>query len=74
MRGNNLVTKYIFSEGSSVIPNKEEYMDDNTWEKVVKVVFPGIRKMVVNNVAFFLLYFILYSSNSTPLSLKILCR
>ena len=27
------------------------YMDDYTWEKVVKVVSPGIRKMKVSNVA-----------------------
>ena len=27
LRGNNLVTKYGFPEGSCVIPNKAEYMD-----------------------------------------------
>ena len=53
LRGNNLVTKYGFPEGSCVIPNKAAYMDDKTWEKVVKVVAPGIRKMAVRNVAFF---------------------
>ena len=52
MRGNNLVTKYGFPEVSCVIPNKAAYMDDETWEKVVKVVSPGIRKMEVRNVAF----------------------
>ena len=35
-----------------MIPNKAEYMDDKTWEKMVKVVALGIRKMVVSNVAF----------------------
>ena len=53
LRGKNLVTKYGFSEGSCVIPNKEAYMDDETREKVVKVVAPDIRKMAVRNVAFF---------------------
>ena len=44
--------KYGFLEGSCVIPNKAAYMDDETWEKVVKVVAPGIRKMMVRNVLF----------------------
>ena len=35
-----------------MIPNKSEYMDNETWAKVVKVVAPGIRKMAVKNVAF----------------------
>ena len=52
MRGNNLVTKYGLLEGSCVIPNKAAYMDDETWAKVVKVVTPGIRKMVVRKVSF----------------------
>ena len=52
LRGNNLVTKYGFPEGSCVIPNKAAYMEDETWAKVVKVVAPGIRKMAVINVAF----------------------
>ena len=52
LRGNNLVTKYGLPEGSCVIPNKAAYMDDETWAKVVKAVAPGIRKMVVSNVAF----------------------
>ena len=34
-----------------MIPNKEAYMDDETWEKVLKVVAPGIIKMKVINVA-----------------------
>ena len=62
-RGNNLVTKYIFPEGSCVIPNKAAYVDDETWSKVVKVVAPGIRKMAVSNVAFFCS--ILYSTYLT---------
>ena len=49
--GNNLVNKYGFPEGSSVITKKIAYMDDKTWAKVVKVVAPGIRKMKVSNVA-----------------------
>ena len=52
LRGNNLVTKYRLPEGSCVIPNKAAYTDDETWEKVVKVVSPGIRKMAVRNVDF----------------------
>ena len=52
LRDNNLVTKYVFPEGSCVIPNKAAYMDDETWAKVVKVVAPGIRKMAVINVSF----------------------
>ena len=51
LRGKNLVAKYRFLEGYSVIPNKAAYMDDDTWAKMVKVVAPGIRKMVVSNVA-----------------------
>ena len=54
LRGNNLVTKYGLPEGSCVIPNKSAYMDDYTWEKVVKVVAPGIRKMKVKYVAYVL--------------------
>ena len=60
LRGNNLVTKYGFLEGSRVIPNKAAYMDDETWSKVVKVVAPGIRKMVVRNVAFLSILFSTY--------------
>ena len=52
LRGNNLVTKYGFPEGSCVIPNKAAYMDDETWAKVVKVVACVIRKMAVINVDF----------------------
>ena len=50
--GNNLVTKYGLLKGSCVIPHKTAYMDDETWAKVVKVVAPGIMKMMVSNVAF----------------------
>ena len=46
------MTKYGLPEGSCVITNKAAYMDDETWAKLVKVVAPGIRKMVVSNVAF----------------------
>ena len=53
MRGNKLVIKYGFPEGYCVIPNKAAYMNEQTWDKVVKVVAPGIRKMAVINVAFF---------------------
>ena len=28
-----------------MIPNKEAYMDDETWSNLVKVVAPGIRKI-----------------------------
>ena len=52
LRGKNLVTEYGLPEGSFVIPNKASYMDDKTWEKVVKVAAPGIRKIAVSNVAF----------------------
>ena len=52
LRGNNLVTKYLFQEGSCVITKKSAYMDDKNWTKVVKVVAPGIRKIAVRNVAF----------------------
>ena len=51
IRGNNLVTRYIFPEVSCVIPIREAYMDDETWVKVVKLVAPGIRKIKVSNVA-----------------------
>ena len=69
LRGKNLVTKYGLPEVSCVIPNKAAYMDDKTWAKVVKVVAPGIRKMAVRNVAFVLLYLIVYLSKSTPILL-----
>ena len=57
LRVNNFVTKYGFPEGSCVIPNKAAYMDDETWEKVVKLVAPCIRKMAVRNVALFALFY-----------------
>ena len=56
LRGNNLVTKYGLPEESCVIPNKAAYLDDETWEKVVKLVAPIIRKMAVSNVDFFALF------------------
>ena len=40
---NNLVTSYIFTEGSCVI-KKTAYSNDETNSKTEKVVFPGIRK------------------------------
>ena len=51
IKGNNLITRYVFSEGSFVNQNKAAYLDDKTWAKVVKVVSPVIRKMKVSNVA-----------------------
>ena len=51
IRGTNLVTRYGLPEGSCVIPKKSAYMDDETWEKVVKVVATDIRKMKVSNVS-----------------------
>ena len=51
IRGIKLVTRYGLPEGSYMIPNKSSYMDDDTWEKLVKVAAPGIRKMKVSNVA-----------------------
>ena len=33
-----------------MITNKVAFMDDETWEKVVKVVAPGIRKIMVSKV------------------------
>ena len=56
LRGKNLVTKYGLPEGYCMIPNKTEYMDDELWAKVVKVVAPGIRKIAVNNCNFFSLF------------------
>ena len=50
IRGKKLVTRYIFQEGYYVIPNKATYVDDETWDEVVKVVSPGIIKMMVSNV------------------------
>ena len=74
LRGNNLVTKYRLTEGSCVIPNKAAYMDDKIWEKVVKVVAPGIKKMSVIKFFLFLLYFILYLYKSTSIFLQIIYR
>ena len=51
LRVNNLVTRYGLPELSCVIPNKEEYMDNETWKKVVKLLAPVIRKINVSNVA-----------------------
>ena len=52
LRSKNLVTKYGFPEGSSVIPNKVANTEYKTWAKVVKVLAPVIRKIAVSNVAF----------------------
>ena len=46
---NNFVTRYGFPELSCVIPKKSAYMDDDTWEKVVKVVAPEIIDIKVSN-------------------------
>ena len=51
VRGTNLVTRYGLPEVSCVIPKESAYMDDETWEKLVKVVSPGIRTMKVVKVA-----------------------
>ena len=51
LRGTNLVTRYGFTEVPCVVPNKAVYIDDYTWETVVQVVAPGIRKIKVSNVA-----------------------
>ena len=63
LRGKNLATKYVLPEGFCVIPNRASYMDEKTWVEVVKLVAPGIRKMVVSNVAFFC--YILFSNYIT---------
>ena len=62
--GTNLVTKCKLSEGYCVIPNKSAYLYGDTWEKVVKVVAPAIRKMRVMNVTCGLT--ILFSIYLTP--------
>ena len=69
IRRNNLVSRYGLPEESCVIPNKVEYMDDETWLNLVKVVSPGIRKMKVSNVAYvlpilFSMYLTLYICTS----------
>ena len=48
-RGTNLLIRYVLPEVSCVIPKIAACMDDETWEKLVKVVSPGIRKMKVSN-------------------------
>ena len=50
-----LVTRYVFPEESCVITNKSAYLDDDTWEKVVKVVAPGIIKIMVMLIVCFLI-------------------
>ena len=52
IRGNNLVTRYGFPEGSCVIPNKGAYMDDETWAKMVKAAAPSILEMAMIHFAF----------------------
>ena len=44
-RGDRLHSVYGLPEGSCVIPNKNGYMDDDTWLKVVEILAPAIRKM-----------------------------
>ena len=61
LKGNNLVTRYGFPKVSHVIPNKAAYMDDETWEKVAKVIAPGIRKMKgINDACVFTILFSIY--------------
>ena len=48
LRGENLEG---FPEVSCAILNKSAYMDDEAWEKVMKVVAPGIRKIKVSNIS-----------------------
>ena len=59
-RDTNLVTKYGFTEGSYVIPNKSAYMDDENRKNVVKVLAPVIRKIKVRNIACVCLFYSLY--------------
>ena len=47
--GSMLVTWCGFPEESFVIANKATYTDDKTWEKLVKVVSPGIRKFYLKS-------------------------
>ena len=49
LRGNKLVTRYVFSEGYFFIPNKLAYIDDGTWDNFEKLVSPGIRKVKVSS-------------------------
>ena len=44
------MTRYGFPEVSVVITKKGVYVYENTWEKVLKVVAPGIRKTKVRNI------------------------
>eukprot|EP00957_Ditylum_brightwellii_P040976 3102207-Ditylum_brightwellii.AAC.1 len=44
-KGDRLHSIYGLVEGSCVIPNKNDYIDDDTWLKVVKRLAPAIRKM-----------------------------
>ena len=61
LRGKNFSTRYGFPEVYCDIPNKESYMDDETWLGVVKVVAPCIGKIKVSNVAFvFTILFSIY--------------
>ena len=53
LRGTNLVTIYVFPEGSCMVPNTAANMDDENLAKVMKVVDPAIRKMKVSDVACF---------------------
>ena len=60
LRGTNLLTKYGFLEGSCVITNKAACMDDEAWEKLVKMRDTDIRKMNVRNVDLCFVSFIIY--------------
>ena len=45
-------------------------MNDETWEKLVKVASPNIRKIKMSNVSCVFFYFTLYISDSSYLSLQ----
>ena len=64
IRGNNLVTRYRFTEGYCVITNKSAYLDNDTGVKVMEVVAPVIRKMKAS--IFFCVYTILFFLYITP--------
>ena len=53
LRSNNFVIKYVLPEVSFVVPKKAAYLGDKAWAKVMKVLAPCIRKVLVINVACF---------------------
>ena len=51
--GRKLERLYGLPEGSCVLlMTKNAYMDDETWDKVVEILAPGIRKMEVSSLLF----------------------